>query len=462
MKFSPLFILLFTSPVWANKVATVKLLRGQVEAVVGGKVQPLKAEAWVEEGALIKTSDKSFVKLVFVDKSSMNVGPNSEMKIEKFNGKEAGVIDVVKGQIRSQVTKDYLQMKDQDKSKLFMKTGNAVMGVRGTDFMITTNGINTSTVLFEGSVVFNSLPEQSGGYSNDRLESIVDQGVRVQPGEFSVVQADLPQPTVPSTLNLQQRDAVEKNSDFEQTSRGPASAVNVPVKTVVPEGLSGTAVSNSTDAIKQEVAGTGEGRAPASTAASANAAAATDAAGYVDGDKVKPANGSFVHLASGTIIPPPAGSVLDPNTNSFLPAPGNGAVAEDGSFVPPKGVEITNDGKILITIESPANGDAKGDGSTAAPKVIEVAKMAPVVSASGDSTTLEDVVKTVNSSDFQIADAGSSAGPIPLTKLATTTVVSTTTTETPIAERIVPPSDNPVLPSSNVNASGTLNIDVIK
>ena len=34
---------------------------------------------------------------------------NSEMKIESFSGKDSGVIDLVKGKIRSQVTKDYLQ-----------------------------------------------------------------------------------------------------------------------------------------------------------------------------------------------------------------------------------------------------------------------------------------------------------------------------------------------------------------
>jgi len=45
-----------------------------------GKTQPLKVEDWVEEGAIIKTFEKSFVKLIFIDKSSMNVGPASEMK----------------------------------------------------------------------------------------------------------------------------------------------------------------------------------------------------------------------------------------------------------------------------------------------------------------------------------------------------------------------------------------------
>src|SRR5690606_40301890 len=48
--------------------------------------------------------------------------------------RSAGVINVLSGKIRSKVTKNYLDM-DQDKSKLFVKSKSAVMGIRGTDFI---------------------------------------------------------------------------------------------------------------------------------------------------------------------------------------------------------------------------------------------------------------------------------------------------------------------------------------
>src|SRR6187200_2126673 len=102
-----LFIIgvLSSTPALAQKkVAVVKLLRGDVDILTLGKTMKLKADDWVEEGAVVKTSGKSFVKLVFIDKSQMNVGPNSEMKIENFSGKDSGVIELVKGKIRSQVT----------------------------------------------------------------------------------------------------------------------------------------------------------------------------------------------------------------------------------------------------------------------------------------------------------------------------------------------------------------------
>jgi hypothetical protein len=314
------------------------MLRGQVDVLTLGKTTALKDKDAVEDGATIKTSEKSFVKLVFFDKSQMNIGPNSEMKIEKFSGDDSGVIDLVKGKIRSQVTKDYLQM-GKDKSKLFIKTPNAVMGVRGTDFMISTNGKNTSTVLFEGEIVFNRLTDRSI-VNSENLESIVEQGVRMQPGEFSVMDGSRPFPTEPALLNIKQIEKLEKNETFD-TDRNPSAAkVDSGTGTVVPGGLDGKAVSNNSGTINQEVAKVG-------VLDSAKTASSSNAEGFVNGDKVKPANGSYVHIDSGIIIPPGPGSVLDTNTNTYIAGTGTGSVNADGNYVPPKNVEITPDGKIF-------------------------------------------------------------------------------------------------------------------
>ena len=336
-----LMVTLFTQTAFAGaKVAVVKLVRGEANVLTLGKTSPLKVDDWVENGAVVKTMEKSFIKLVFIDKSQMNVGPNSEMKIESFSGKDSGVIDLVKGKIRSQVTKDYLQI-NKDKSKLFIKTQNAVMGVRGTDFMISTNGKNTSTVLFEGEIVFNKL-EQRGRVSSDNLERIVDQGVRMYPGEFSVMEAQRPMPTVPSLLNVQQREQLEKNQDFA-SDRSPSNAAVEPAKSVVPAGLSGQQVSNTAETLKAEVAQIAPVESPVK-----NGPSSSDPDGFIKGDLVKPANGSFVHIDSGVIIPPGPGSVLDSNTNTYIPGQESGKVAANGDYIPPKNVEITEEGKILV------------------------------------------------------------------------------------------------------------------
>lgn len=336
------FMMILSSTVLAEtKVAVVKLLRGEVDVLTIGKTTKLKVNDWVENGSVIKTAEKSFVKLVFLDKSQMNVGPNSEMKIETFSGKDSGVIDLVKGKIRSQVTKDYLQIKDKDKSKLFIKTQNAVLGVRGTDFIISTNGKNTSTVLFEGEIVFNKL-EQRGEVASRNLEEVVNRGVRMFPGEFSVMEANRPMPTVPSLLNIQQREHLEKNAEFD-SNRAPGNANAEAAKSVVPEGLSGQQVSNNVETLKNEVA-----QVSAIAADKKVTPSSADPDGYIKGNLIKPANGSFVHVESGVIIPPGPDAILDSNTNTYIPGQTSGNVAADGSYIPPANIEITNDGKILV------------------------------------------------------------------------------------------------------------------
>jgi hypothetical protein len=324
--------LLVSLPSYAGKAALVKLIKGEAKAIVNGKEVSLKADDWVDGGAVIKTSEKSFVKLVFIDKSQMNVGPLSEIKIEKFHSKDAGVIDLVKGKIRSQVSKDYLQIQGKDRSKLFIKTKNAVMGIRGTDFMISTNGTNTAAILFEGEVVFNRLSDHKL-VDSAKLDQIVDAGVRMFPGEFSAV-GEQGAPTVPALLNVHQRERLEKNVQFDKNNHSDAKVA----KSVVPAGLSGTAVSSKPNI---ETAKSDESKARASAVADS----------YVKEGHIKPVNGSFVHIDSATIIAPGADAVLDENSNTYIASDKAGSVNADGSYNPPKGINISDDGKILISAD---------------------------------------------------------------------------------------------------------------
>jgi len=137
-------------------VGHATLVTGNVEFVRNGKSVPVRVGDPIYIGDIAKTPAKSFVKLVFIDKSQMNVGPKSEMKIEQFSREDSGIIDLIKGYIRSEVTKDYMQMQNRNKTKLFIKTQNVVMGVRGTEFEISytvADGVGTTTIqMFEGVV----------------------------------------------------------------------------------------------------------------------------------------------------------------------------------------------------------------------------------------------------------------------------------------------------------------------
>ncbi len=314
------FILLFFMSSFAfagNKAAIVKIVKGEAFLVSGKSNIKLKLNDWIEAGATIKTSKKSFIKLVFIDKSQMNIGPSSEIKVARFDRKDAGVIDLVRGKIRSQVSKDYLQIDGKNRSKLFIKTPNAVMGIRGTDFLISTTGKNTAAILFEGSVVFNRLTDRKL-LDSAKLDDIVDRGVRMFPGEFSAVGGN-GAPTIPALLNVQQREKLEKNRSFVKNNKSIGNSR----RSIVPAGLSGSVVSSkpSIDLPKKD---------------SSIVRASSNPDYFEKNGQIKPANGSFVLIDTAQVIQPGQDAVLDEATNTYVASSATGEVKLDGSFAPVK------------------------------------------------------------------------------------------------------------------------------
>jgi hypothetical protein len=381
-------LLLVSSTAFAqSKVAVVKMLRGEATVIENGKTVKLVADQWVPSGVIVKTAEKSFVRLVFIDKTMMSIGPNSEMKIERFGNGDASVIDLVKGQMRSQVSKDYLQQKDKDKSKMFVKTPNAVMGIRGTDFLISTNGVNSSAVLFEGEVVFNKIAN-SRNMNTNSLEAVVDRGVRIFPGEFSVVEANRPNPTVPSVLNVQQIEKLEKNNDFSQSAPAESSAQNS--KSVVPNGLAGEVVANESTVLNKELEQSGV----VETSASKDKTVNTDSAkGFVTDTSVKPTNGSMLDVASGVVVAPPKDAVYDPNSGTFIAPAASGTVLADGSFAPPPGMDITPSGEVLVKVDN---------------QLVKLDKISPVT---GQGSTFGDVAKVADQTTSGVAPASAGTNP---------------------------------------------------
>ncbi len=363
--FHMFLFLLIILPAAAAPVARAVLVKGTVTQNSSGVESALVQGAELNEGAIVRTSEKSVVKLVFIDSSQMIVAPKSEIKVERFTGKDAGIIDLVKGQIRSKVSKDYLQQQDQQRSKLFIKTQTAAMGVRGTDFLVTVTQENTAVVLFEGEVAFN---QRSPNNDPADLDELVDRGVRIAPGEFSTAGRDSVAPTVPAVLNVKQLERLEDNENF-QGDRAPASTADEGKRSVVPPGLSGETVASAAPALQGEF----------SAATVEVTGASTEARGFVEDGKVRPANGSFLHLDTGTVVPPASDAVFDPISNSFIPAPGDGTISVGGDFVPPKNITITAQGNILVSVTN-----ASGQNVS-----VELPKLRPVLSA--DAPSLKDV-----------------------------------------------------------------------
>ena len=106
----------YSSTYAADSVASVVIAKGEVQAHLNGKSTAIKGGDKIVEGTRIKTASKSFVKLLFNDKSQINVGPESEMLVNQFEKGRPGVLSVLGGQIRAQVEKG------GDKNKLFIGT----------------------------------------------------------------------------------------------------------------------------------------------------------------------------------------------------------------------------------------------------------------------------------------------------------------------------------------------------
>ena len=323
----------------SKKVAIVKMLRGKAQAISpAGKTLDLKKGSWLQEGSIIETSAKSFVKLGFIDKSSMNVGPKSKLKIEKFSKKEAGVINVLSGKIRSEVTKNYLDM-EKNKSKLFVKSKNAVMGIRGTDFLFSTNPKTkaTTAVLFEGSVVFKKLDKKDNLRD---LESIVNKGRRINPGEFSVADKKRSKTTVPAKLSSKQFSNLFKNKDFVQDD---SSAVQQKkAKSVVPPGLTGLAVQGESEVIKEKV----QAFVPDIANKEVTKEAYELSKGFVKGEDIKPADGSVVHIDTGMVIPVSKDATFDQSKGEWVSS-SMGTITPSGDYLPPEGFKVSDDGKML-------------------------------------------------------------------------------------------------------------------
>jgi hypothetical protein len=340
-----IFSVIFVHAQKSKNVAIVKFVRGDVKVKdPDSGVASVKKGAWIKEGAVIKTGARSVAKLSFIDKSSMNIGPNSEMKVEKFSKDEAGVIEVLSGKIRSQVSKNYLDMK-KGKSKLFVKSKSAVMGIRGTEFIFAANKKNgqSSAVLFEGSVVFN---KNDGSRSVDKLERLVDKGVRIKPGQFSVMNPKMNKPTFPAKLDSRQFRALSKNKTMDLDTKSKKTKV----KNIVPKGLSGNIVNNDTQDLQREIKNNLNIDVQYKRK-EINLELASG--GNIDG-YVKPADGSPLHIESSSILPVSSKSTFDNNTGEWRSQ--EFGVDGTGNIVPPEGFTITDEGKLL---KEDANGQVK-------------------------------------------------------------------------------------------------------
>jgi hypothetical protein len=394
-------------------VAQVVKLKGKVFNI--STKQKLRQGDWISEGSEIATKSRSFVRLLFLDKSKLSIGPKSRIRVEKFQKRKAGVLSLIKGHIRSQVTKDYTEIgKQQGKSKLFIKTKTAAMGVRGTDYQVNYNDVNdhTSIITFEGRVAFGSLTNENGlkYYSGDELEAIVSDAtaVMVKRGQFSVVMPKVnSKPTMPVKLNFQQIKALEKNEFGQKIGSSRVSQKEKRVRGIIPPGMKGEDFvgAGKKEVFKQikkinpkiaEIETINIDKLEANKTKKQRSKVKLGEA--IRNIKLK--EGGYLIVDKGVYIPPPKDAAIDPISNEIIMPKTLGRVCQGGHYCNDYYNYSEQEGWVIKKEEgtrAPASTEEIPPAPSDAEKIIAPPPSNPLSGAICADCRLEDIDNTTNS-----------------------------------------------------------------
>lgn len=226
--FSAALMAIPTTALAAKVHGVLRVVKGKVHVKSGktGKKKRARIGQKVFPRDSIITAKDSRAKVVMSDSNVINVSPETEIQIEKyeFNAKNKKapknvLLKVLYGKVRNKVNQKY-NGKD---SKFQVKTPSAVAGVRGTDFMLAVSQAvgsdipKTTATTFEGSVSFGQVG----------ANGVISNPVTVGAGQSSSLQlGQMPSPVinVPKTqLAAADRESVADPKDMTESKREPAT-----------------------------------------------------------------------------------------------------------------------------------------------------------------------------------------------------------------------------------------------
>jgi len=128
-------------PVWvtAEEAGHVKVAKGAVQIERTGEKLPAMVGAPVQPGDVVTTGPDGSVGITFLDNSLLSAGPNSVLSIDRFafdstthqgsfeSSLKQGTLAVVSGKLAK-----------QSPEAMRVRTPAAVLGVRGTEFLVRT------------------------------------------------------------------------------------------------------------------------------------------------------------------------------------------------------------------------------------------------------------------------------------------------------------------------------------
>jgi hypothetical protein len=123
----------------AQEAGHIKVSRGAVQIERAGQKAPATVGAAVQTGDVVTTGADGSVGITFLDNSLLSAGPNSVLAIDRF----AFDSTTHQGAFESSLRKGTLavvsgKLAKQSPEAMKVKTPAAVLGVRGTEFLVRT------------------------------------------------------------------------------------------------------------------------------------------------------------------------------------------------------------------------------------------------------------------------------------------------------------------------------------
>ena len=127
------------APAVAQEAGHVKVAKGVVQIERAGQKVPVTLGAVVQTGDVVVTGADGSVGITFLDNSLLAAGPNSVLAIDRF----AFDSTTHQGSFESSLKKGTLavvsgKLAKQSPDAMKVKTPAAVLGVRGTEFLVRT------------------------------------------------------------------------------------------------------------------------------------------------------------------------------------------------------------------------------------------------------------------------------------------------------------------------------------
>jgi len=317
----------------------------------------IKKGEWINEGALIRTGSKSFVKFRFNNGAKVNVTPNSEIKIENHASYNITMVGLLKGSVRSLL--DNVKRKKKEELKFIIRTKTAAIGVRGTDFQALYNESNemTAVMAYSGVVTLGKFDNKLGNkLSRKDLDNLLSnkKAVYLSKGTLSGTFPNLNQVTQPAKvspsqfdlLNKNEKGAEGKNTSKEKVFHSPLPPGVDPKKFMVKSSLgnkvrSQVGVSSYKNAIRKIKV-----RVPKN--AKIVNVPPEGVYNKKTGEFALP-SGGYIDSKTALYVPPSQGSIFDPNTNTYSPLKTMGSIdTNTGSYISPQGYELTPVGSFEI------------------------------------------------------------------------------------------------------------------